>query len=222
MAFIGRKPTNAPLTSSDLGTGIVGSTNIADGTIVNADVNSSAAIAYSKLSLANSIAIADFSATGTPSSTTFLRGDNTWGSAGATAGQVIQVVSATDTTVRTTTSNTFVTASNTLTASITPSATANKILILVSASTNVFNDTSFLTVYRGATNLGSSNGIVGIQADAGESPASFMYLDSPSTTSSTTYQVYMRTTGSGTGTIKLNGSFTPASTGSIILMEIKG
>jgi hypothetical protein len=33
MAFVGRKPTNAPLTSSDLGTGIVGSTNIADGAI---------------------------------------------------------------------------------------------------------------------------------------------------------------------------------------------
>ncbi len=41
MAFIGRKPTNAPLTSSDLGTGIVGSTNIADGTIVNADIANS-------------------------------------------------------------------------------------------------------------------------------------------------------------------------------------
>ena len=49
MAFIGRKPTNAPLTSSDLGTGIVGSTNIADGTIVNDDINASAAIAVSKL-----------------------------------------------------------------------------------------------------------------------------------------------------------------------------
>jgi hypothetical protein len=33
MGFVGRKPTNAPLTSSDLGTGIVGSTNIADGAI---------------------------------------------------------------------------------------------------------------------------------------------------------------------------------------------
>ena len=49
MGFVGRKPTNAPLTSSDLGTGIVGSTNIADGTIVNADINASAAIAVSKL-----------------------------------------------------------------------------------------------------------------------------------------------------------------------------
>ncbi len=35
-------------------------------------------IAYSKLNLASSLVIADFSATGTPSSTTYLRGDNTW------------------------------------------------------------------------------------------------------------------------------------------------
>jgi hypothetical protein len=41
MPFVGRKPTNAPLTSSDLGTGIVGSTNIADGTIANADIANS-------------------------------------------------------------------------------------------------------------------------------------------------------------------------------------
>jgi hypothetical protein len=41
MGFVGRKPTNAPLTSSDLGTGIVGSTNIADGTIANADIANS-------------------------------------------------------------------------------------------------------------------------------------------------------------------------------------
>ncbi len=51
---------------------------ILDGTIVNGDISSSAAIAYSKLNLAGSVALADLSATGTPSSTTFLRGDNTW------------------------------------------------------------------------------------------------------------------------------------------------
>ena len=38
MGFVGRKPTNAPLTSSDLGTGIVGSINIADGTITSSDL----------------------------------------------------------------------------------------------------------------------------------------------------------------------------------------
>ena len=38
MGFVGRKPTNAPLTSSDLGTGIVGSINIADGSITSSDL----------------------------------------------------------------------------------------------------------------------------------------------------------------------------------------
>ena len=60
MGFVGRKPTNAPLVSSDLGTGIVGSTNIADGTIT----------------------LDDLSATGTKDATTFLRGDNSFASAG--------------------------------------------------------------------------------------------------------------------------------------------
>jgi len=53
-------------------------------------------------------------ATGTADSTTFLRGDNSWASAGAAAGQVIQVVSARDSTQRSTSSGSFVTASNTL------------------------------------------------------------------------------------------------------------
>jgi hypothetical protein len=55
------------------------SSKIQDGTITNADVNNSAAIAYSKLNLAGSISVADHSATGTPSATNFLRGDNSWG-----------------------------------------------------------------------------------------------------------------------------------------------
>jgi hypothetical protein len=49
----------------------VTSTKIVDGTIVNADINASAAIALSKLST-----------TGTPDSTTFLRGDGAWSAAG--------------------------------------------------------------------------------------------------------------------------------------------
>jgi hypothetical protein len=144
-------------------------------------------------------------------------------SAGATAGQIIQVLSATDTTSRTTTSSSFVTASNTLSVSITPSSASNKIIILVSTTTNCFNDTAFLTIFRGATDLGSgSNGLVGTQADKGENPTAMVFLDSPNTTSATTYQVYMRSTGSGTGTVSLNGTFSPASKGSIICMEVKG
>tara|TARA_R100001082_G_scaffold105171_1_gene77062 strand:- start:107 stop:733 length:627 start_codon:yes stop_codon:yes gene_type:complete len=56
--YIGKKPTAAPLTSSDVEDGIITSAKIADGTIVNADVNASAAIVASKLSGAG-ISVAD-------------------------------------------------------------------------------------------------------------------------------------------------------------------
>jgi trimeric autotransporter adhesin len=89
MPFIGNKPSAIPLTSADLADSIITSAKIVDGTIVNADINASAAIAGTKL-------------TG--------------------AGKVLQVVTATDSTQRSTTSTSFVTASNTLSVSITPSS----------------------------------------------------------------------------------------------------
>ena len=39
MGYIGKKPTNVPLTSSDITDNIITSSKIVDGTIVNADVN---------------------------------------------------------------------------------------------------------------------------------------------------------------------------------------
>ena len=51
---------------------------VATGAITNAKVATGAAIAYSKLNLAGGITVADHSATGTASATSFLRGDNTW------------------------------------------------------------------------------------------------------------------------------------------------
>jgi hypothetical protein len=69
--------TNANLTGDVTSTG--NATSIASGVIVNTDVNSSAAITYSKLSLTgNVVATTDLSATGTKDATTFLRGDDTW------------------------------------------------------------------------------------------------------------------------------------------------
>ena len=50
MPFIGNKPTAVPLTSADFNDGIITSAKIADGTIVNADINASAAIDSTKLS----------------------------------------------------------------------------------------------------------------------------------------------------------------------------
>jgi len=63
MAFIGNQPTAVPLTSSQLADGLITSAKIADGAIVNVDVNSTAAVAYSKLNLATSIVNADISTT---------------------------------------------------------------------------------------------------------------------------------------------------------------
>ena len=161
----------------------------------------------------NTVSLAKLTATGTKDATTFLRGDNTFASA-VSAGAVLQVVTATDSTERSTTSSSYVTASNTLSASITPSATANKILILVSMEGRNSAGDGYVTVYRGATNL-NTNGFSVIQNNT-NLPISFSYLDSPSSTSSLTYQVYVKTT-SGTFTLM---PYSPL--GSITVLEIKG
>ena len=50
MPYLGNEPTAIPLSSADLLDGIITSAKIADGTIVNADINASAGIASTKLS----------------------------------------------------------------------------------------------------------------------------------------------------------------------------
>ena len=50
MGYIGKIPSAVPLTSADITDGIITSAKIADGTIVNDDINASAAIASTKLS----------------------------------------------------------------------------------------------------------------------------------------------------------------------------
>jgi hypothetical protein len=162
------------------------------------------------------IPIEGLSATGTPSASTFLRGDGVWGEAGAAAGQVIQVLGATDSTERSTASTSFVTASNTLSVTITPSSTSNKIVIFVSHYANVSANTVYYTIYRGATNLGGTNGLAQITEPTSSGSVAYLYLDSPSTTSATTYQAYFRTN-LGTGYMGSNNS-----KGQIIVMEIKG
>ena len=59
-------------------TGTYPNPTIAASTITNAKVAAGAAIAYSKLNLTGSVQTSDLSATGTASSTTYLRGDGSW------------------------------------------------------------------------------------------------------------------------------------------------
>jgi len=126
-------------------------------------------------------------------------GDTVNLASGATAGfgKILQVVTATDSTQRTTTSTSFVTASNTLSVSITPSSASNKIFITVTG--NLYIDANggygLATIFRGATNLGDAT--FGMASVYGASSTvigsmSMSVLDSPSTTSATTYQVYIK------------------------------
>ena len=200
MPFIGNKPSAVPLTSAD----------ITDNIIVNADINSAAAIAYSKLSLGTSIVNADIS-TSAAIATTKLG-----------AGAVLQVVTATDSTTRTTTSTSFVTGSNTLSLSITPSSASNKIFIIASVATmnSTLGYNSFYTIFRDSTNIGDASN--GFAAQYGVSSivsglATLTCLDSPSTTSAITYQVYMKAESPSTARINQNSQKSV-----ITAFEIKG
>jgi hypothetical protein len=156
------------------------------------------------------------------SASIFIKGA---GAAAGGGGKVLQVVSATTTTEASTTSATW-TDSN-LSASITPTLNTSKVLVLTTQNINLnqSDDTGILSgglrLLRGATTIfqpyeGGGTSFYG--SDYFRNIASLNYLDSPATTSSTTYktQIYLSITGGG-ATIAAQ----PASCqSSIILMEI--
>jgi len=156
------------------------------------------------------------------------------------AGSVLQVASATKTNTFSTTSASGTFADITgLSVSITPSSASNKILILaeVRAATPSSNG-SFIRAMRDSTAIyiGDSGGgsrvrvsAQGYNADGNSNTnLTIMYLDSPSTTSSTTYKI-QACVGGTSGTVYVNRSdnnsdnvFTGMSASSITVMEIKG
>jgi hypothetical protein len=146
----------------------------------------------------------------------------TLGKARLPTGSVLQVVQGLLTTpVSTGTNNTWVTTG--LTASITPTSSTSKILATVSGFgyTNGSAVQLVVTLYRNSTNLsayGFSQTYAGSSATQGG--VTFSYLDSPATTSSTTYTVYF-TLSNSAGTVTFNSANAygqPIAT--IILQEI--
>jgi len=113
-------------------------------------------------------------------------------------GKILQVVSTTSQTHFSTTSGAFTTVTG-LAVTITPTSATSKVLVLLTAGIYTStNNQAYVTIYRGATNLG--NGIEGFGAmrDASATShnmgfAAASFLDSPATTSATTYQVYTAT-----------------------------
>ena len=136
-------------------------------------------------------------------------------------GKVLQVQSFTVNTAETTNNNTFT--ATALLKAITPSSTSNKILVfasgIIQSSGSATN--SVVTLYRDSTNLGSaSSGMASQYGSGGGGSCNFgmNYLDSPSTTSSTTYRVYFKANSGAHNQV----IFTDNSVGSLTLMEIAG
>lgn len=130
--------------------------------------------------------------------------------------RVLQVIPNTTTTQTTTTSATY--ATTTLTASITPQSSTSKILVMTSqaflASANPAN--IGMRLVRGASTVVWTNDAAMYFATDTGTTTNILYLDSPATTSATSYTVeFARKGGTGTAYAQL-GFFNS----NIILMEI--
>ncbi len=130
-----------------------------------------------------------------------------------TGGKILQVVSTFKADTFTTTSTSLVDVTG-LSASITPSSATNKVLVTVSLSqtTSPLGYAGRAAILRGATvigggtaagNRGSITFFYRMSANTGDGigARSFTFLDSPATTSSTTYKVQAATETSGTTAI---------------------
>ena len=135
------------------------------------------------------------------------------------AGSVIQTVNSTTTSgVSSTTSTSFTTSGFSL--AITPTSSSNKVFVIFSFNFegHVTAPNTYVTIYRNSTNILNTNGNL-LYNNAGTNmhiPVTLSVLDSPATTSSTTYALYHKVT-AGTSSIDTGyGAVT------ITLMEIKG
>ena len=123
--------------------------------------------------------------------------------ASGVGGKILQIQSTTSETATTTTSSSFTDVTG-FSLAITPSAATSKVLIIAASNLECDGTASFAhaTILRGSTNLGHSVG--GLtqshqyyypgQQD-GEQPCTMVFLDSPNTTSATTYKVQIRNNG---------------------------
>ena len=83
MPYLGKQPANVPVTADDIPDNSITSAKILDGVITIADIGANA-VGNSEMA-DDAVGVAELSATGTASNTTFLRGDNSWQTAGSTS-----------------------------------------------------------------------------------------------------------------------------------------
>jgi hypothetical protein len=132
----------------------------------------------------------------------------------ALGGKLGQVLSVTKTDSFTTTSTTY-TDLTSLTLTITPSATTSKVLVMYTVQGSGVSGANMggIQILRGATAIGNAdaagsrsvtNTVIAELGAAQMGQVANAYLDSPSTTSATTYKLQIRTLGAGGTTIYVN------------------
>jgi len=151
---------------------------------------------------------------------TVAGGVPTWASPAGGGGKVLQVVQGTTSTQTGSSTTTWV--DTTLSASITPSAATSKVLVIVTHNA-VGKDASStwvgLRLLRAATTIttfGEFGGFTGSSASNYPGSQGVTYLDSPSTTSSTTYKTQIQS-GSNSASVTINST---NSLSTITLLEI--
>lgn len=133
-------------------------------------------------------------------------------------GRIVQTVQTNSGTQASTTSGSY--SATGFTASITPTSASSKILVLLYAplwQTNGFGGNSFLTLYRNGSSFISSGSDIIVLAAPGQNmygSVSFNYLDSPASTSTLTYQPYIRSDTGG------NTFFNGTGAATLTLLEI--
>jgi hypothetical protein len=151
---------------------------------------------------------------------TVAGGVPTWATP-AGGGKVLQVVFGSTSTQVSSSSNTFIDTG--LSATITPSATTSKVLVFVSHNGSSVSTSSIFwagKLFRGGTEI-QLIGDTLLTNDGGAMRGSIStkYLDSPSTTSATTYKTQFCTK-SNSGTVRAQYAEYSGNTSTIILMEI--
>ena len=144
-------------------------------------------------------------------------------------GSVLQVINATYSTETSIASTSY---TNTgLSASITPSSTSNKILVIVGqtiiAARTIGSEIGSVNLVRGSTQVMEISRALGLEAGVGTGgqfvnfgTIGFSYLDSPSTTSSTTYKTQAKASSTAnSGYVECQSG---SSTSTITLIEVKG
>jgi len=210
MPYIGQIPSAKLLTASDITDGVISTAKLADSSVTSAKITDG----------------------------TIASGDL----ASGVGGKILQVVQTTKTDTASITSSstsTFVDLTG-LSVAITPSSTSNKVLVTVSACVTQSTGTLHMNLVRNSTNLlvGDSEGSrlsSTVSSRFDNSPytynnnatATFTFLDSPNTTSATTYKLQGTLGATYNGTMYVNRSpgdinndYGPRTASTITVMEV--